>query len=111
MHFWKIKRRNLARSATHTIPKGARFTLLFCGLLGIASVLLVSSAIRAIPNATTSNQDDRLGGQLNGKAPPSMAWIPGGIFLMGTNDKESFPNEQPAHLGQVRGFWMDVHDL
>jgi formylglycine-generating enzyme required for sulfatase activity len=40
-----------------------------------------------------------------------MAWIPGGTFLMGTNDKESFPNEQPAHLVQVQGFWMDVHDV
>jgi sulfatase modifying factor 1 len=29
---------------------------------------------------------------------------------MGTNDKESFPNERPAHLVQVRGFWMDEHD-
>jgi formylglycine-generating enzyme len=40
-----------------------------------------------------------------------MAWIPGGTFLMGTNDKESFPNERPAHLVQIQGFWMDVHDV
>ena len=43
--------------------------------------------------------------------PPAMAWIPGGTFLMGTNDKESFPNERPAHLVQVQGFWMDEHDV
>ena len=30
---------------------------------------------------------------------------------MGTNDKESFPNERPAHLVQVQGFWMDQHDV
>ena len=30
---------------------------------------------------------------------------------MGTNDKESFPNERPAHLIQVQGFWMDEHDV
>ena len=30
---------------------------------------------------------------------------------MGTNDKESFPNERPAHLAQVEGFWMDEHDV
>jgi formylglycine-generating enzyme required for sulfatase activity len=30
---------------------------------------------------------------------------------MGTNDKESFPNERPAHLVDVRGFWMDEHDV
>jgi formylglycine-generating enzyme required for sulfatase activity len=40
-----------------------------------------------------------------------MVWIPGGTFLMGTNDKESFPNERPAHFFQVQGFWMDEHDV
>jgi len=30
---------------------------------------------------------------------------------MGTNEKESFPNERPAHLVQVEGFWMDEHDV
>ena len=30
---------------------------------------------------------------------------------MGTNEKESFPNERPAHLVQVQGFWMDEHDV
>ena len=30
---------------------------------------------------------------------------------MGTNDKESFPNEWPADLVQVQGFWMDEHDV
>jgi formylglycine-generating enzyme len=30
---------------------------------------------------------------------------------MGTNDKESFPNERPAHPVQVQGFWMDEHDV
>ena len=30
---------------------------------------------------------------------------------MGTNDKESFANERPAHLVQVQGFWIDEHDV
>ena len=111
MHFSRIKGRSLARSAIGAISKGAQLALLFCGLLGIAWVLLVSSATMASPNATASNQDDRSGGQVNRKAPQGMAWIPGGAFLMGTNDKESFPNERPAHLVQVQGFWMDVHDV
>jgi formylglycine-generating enzyme required for sulfatase activity len=29
-------------------------------------------------------------------APPAMAWISGGTFLMGTDDVSSFPNERPA---------------
>ena len=40
-----------------------------------------------------------------------MLWISGGTFLMGTNEKESFPNERPAHFVQVQGFWMDEHDV
>src|SRR5215467_16103840 len=110
-NFSRIKGRSLVRSAIETISKGSQFALLFCGLFGIASVLLVSSGTLAIPNASASNPDDRSGCQVNRKAPPGMAWIPGGAFLMGTNDKESFPNERPAHLVQVQGFWMDAHDV
>jgi Sulfatase-modifying factor enzyme 1 len=111
MHFWKIRKRSLGRSATATISKGAQLALLLCGLVGITSVLLVSSGTMASPNATASNPDERSGGHPNRKALPGMAWIPGGAFLMGTNDKESFPNERPAHLVQVQGFWMDEHDV
>lgn len=38
-----------------------------------------------------------------------MVWIPGGEFMMGTDDAESFPNERPAHRVKVDGFWMDEH--
>jgi formylglycine-generating enzyme required for sulfatase activity len=110
-NFLRIKRRSLARCATKTISKGAQLALLLCGLLGIASVLLVSSGTLAIPNVSASNLDDRSAGQANRKALPGMAWIPGGAFLMGTNDKKSFPNERPAHPVQVQGFWMDVDDV
>jgi formylglycine-generating enzyme len=111
MHFWQTKGRSLARSATATISKGARLALLFCGLLGIAPLLLVLSGIVASLNASASNPDDWSEGQLLRKAPPGTVWIPEGTFLMGTNDKESFPNERPAHLVQVQGFWMDEHDV
>src|SRR5690242_12315958 len=111
MHFSRIKGQSLARSATGTISKGAQLAFLLCGLLGIASVLLVLSGIMASPNAAASNPDKPSGGQVTRKAPPAMVWIRGGTFLMGTNDKESFPNERPAHLVQVQGFWMDEHDV
>jgi formylglycine-generating enzyme len=87
-----------------------RVALLLCGFLGIASVVLVSRGLTAIPDAAVSKPDDRAAGQVNKEAPPGMAWIPGGTFLMGTNDKES-PNERPAHVVQVQGFWMDAHDV
>jgi formylglycine-generating enzyme required for sulfatase activity len=36
-----------------------------------------------------------------------MVWIPGGTFLMGSNDH--YPEEAPAHSVSVNGFWMDRH--
>jgi formylglycine-generating enzyme len=109
MHFSRIKEWSLARGGT--VAKGTQLALLLCGLLGIASVLLVSRGTMARPNATGSNPDGPSGDQVTRKTLPGMAWIPGGTFLMGTNDKESFPNERPAHLVDVRGFWMDEHDV
>lgn len=41
-----------------------------------------------------------------GLAPfENMAWIPGGTFLMGSNDH--YPEEAPVHCVTVEGFWMD----
>jgi sulfatase modifying factor 1 len=39
--------------------------------------------------------------------PPAkdMVWIPGGTFLMGSNDH--YPEEAPAHPVSVSGFWID----
>src|SRR5258707_14219072 len=110
MHIW-LKSRRLTPSATATISKGAQLALLLCGILGIASKLLVSTVTMASPYATGSNPDEPSRGQTLNQAPPGMVWIPGGTFLMGTNDKESFPNERPAHFVQVQGFWMDEHDV
>jgi formylglycine-generating enzyme required for sulfatase activity len=36
-------------------------------------------------------------------------WIPGGTFVMGSN--EFYPEERPAHEVIVEGFWMDVHPV
>jgi formylglycine-generating enzyme required for sulfatase activity len=111
MRFPWIVGQSLARNATGAVWKGAQLALLLCGLLGVASALLLSGGTMASPDAGASNPDRPSGRQAGGKAPPGMAWIPGGTFLMGTNDKESFLNERPAHLVQVEGFWMDVQDV
>ena len=34
-----------------------------------------------------------------------MVWIPGGAFVMGSDDH--YPEEAPAHRLKVAGFWMD----
>jgi len=37
-----------------------------------------------------------------------MVWVPGGEFVMGTDDEQSMRNERPAHPVRVDGFWMDA---
>jgi formylglycine-generating enzyme len=43
--------------------------------------------------------------------PPTadMVWIPGGTFLMGSNDH--YPEEAPTHDVTVDGFWMDKYTV
>ena len=36
-----------------------------------------------------------------------MVWVPGGTFLMGSDD--FYPEEGPVHRVSVSGFWMDEH--
>ena len=45
--------------------------------------------------------------QAASRAPPApgMVWIPGGEFLMGSD--QHYPEEAPAHRVRVYGFWMD----
>ena len=45
------------------------------------------------------------------KAPLCMAWIPAGIYAMGSDADYSLENERPAHQVHVNGFWIDTHDV
>jgi formylglycine-generating enzyme len=38
-----------------------------------------------------------------------MIWVPGGSFLMGSND--FYPEERPTHPESVGGFWIDRHPV
>jgi sulfatase modifying factor 1 len=40
-----------------------------------------------------------------------MVWIPGGIFNMGSSDKEGRPDEYPDHKVKLSGYWIDVHEV
>jgi sulfatase modifying factor 1 len=48
-----------------------------------------------MPPTTTSTKD--------------MAWIPGGAFLMGSD--QHYPEERPVHEVAVDGFWIDLHQV
>ncbi|MGR3952277.1 MAG: formylglycine-generating enzyme family protein [Chlamydia sp.] len=39
--------------------------------------------------------------------PSGMVWIPAGSFWMGCDSKDAKSDEQPIHLVQLDGFWMD----
>ncbi len=41
-------------------------------------------------------------------SPEGMAWIPGGEFTMGSDDKEAKRDEKPPHKVKVNSFWMDT---
>ena len=45
------------------------------------------------------------------RKPPAkdMVWIPGGTFMMGSND--FYPEEAPVHEVTVDGFWMDQYTV
>nr|WP_230981367.1 formylglycine-generating enzyme family protein [Echinicola salinicaeni] len=45
------------------------------------------------------------------KKQDGMVWIPGGEFLMGTNEDEAYPAEKPAVKRSVNGFWMDETEV
>jgi formylglycine-generating enzyme required for sulfatase activity len=45
------------------------------------------------------------------EAPPGMVWVPGGEFLMGTDDAQADPAERPAHRVRVQGFWIDQTEV
>ncbi len=46
-----------------------------------------------------------------GESPSGMIWIPGGEFLMGTDDPAAWTAERPVHRVRVSGFWMDQTEV
>jgi sulfatase modifying factor 1 len=50
-------------------------------------------------------QTDGAGSPEGARDPDGMVWIPGGFFRMGSD--HHYPEEAPAHVVRVGGFWMD----
>jgi formylglycine-generating enzyme required for sulfatase activity len=63
-------------------------------------------------SATSSSQSEAAPGNDKGNDKnQGMVWIPGGEFLMGTNEADVWNTEKPAHLVRVKGFWMDATEV
>ena len=45
------------------------------------------------------------------KAKNGMVLIQGGTFSMGTDSKESYPHERPAHNVKMKAFWIDEAEV
>lgn len=62
---------------------------------------------RTVRQEVSSARSDRqIAAKRPGKVPDrDMVWIPGGAFMMGSD--HHYPEEGPAHLVRVDGFWMD----
>jgi formylglycine-generating enzyme required for sulfatase activity len=43
--------------------------------------------------------------------PKGMVWIPGGDFIMGSDEPDTYEHERPAHRVRVKGFWMDETEV
>lgn len=41
-------------------------------------------------------------------SPEGMVWVPGGEFVMGSDNKDSKKDEKPPHPVKVDGFWIDA---
>ena len=90
-----------------------RWVLAGMALLSLAAVGFALSVVqrRAFPHYWTD--DELVSIQINDRAPPGrapegMVWIPGGTFLMGSDD---FPDSKPIHKAYVDGFWMDKTEV
>lgn len=47
----------------------------------------------------------------DGHVPPMMVRLPGGEFIMGSNDANAYPHEKPAHRVKVDAFYMDITEV
>ena len=87
-------------------------------ILLVATLIAGGYAVYVLPN-TPAVATEPLTSSAPASAPPGMVWIPGGEFLMGSNDASaslcSLPgvtrDSQPVVRVAVDGFWMDVTEV
>lgn len=55
-----------------------------------------------------SKLPSRFNSPVSAQPPKGMIWIPGGEFMMGSDDKDSKKDEKPPHRVKVDGYWIDI---
>ena len=87
------------------------FTIVF-SLFFYLLVLLFSckSKVQREIDAAVPAKKEILNALAADSSQPKMLWIEGGSFLMGSDDP-AFIDAQPLHEVNVKGFWMDEHEI
>ncbi|HEY9559342.1 MAG TPA: formylglycine-generating enzyme family protein [Anseongella sp.] len=76
--------------------------------LGLLAVL---TACTSTPKKTDNKEQKGPTATRTAEAvPENMVWVPGGSFMMGTENPE-FPDAGPVHPVRINGFWMDPHEV
>lgn len=68
-------------------------------------------AVALLTQCTSPSIKNEPGSDAGMRAPLNMVVIPGGEFIMGTDDLNSYEHERPAHTVSVKSFWMDVGEV
>ena len=114
-HAAKNRHFNLATRVSADESPSIRWRLRLRGPLvvgGAALLLFLPGCRQADPVATSAAPSESPSAAATPSshtdtAPLGMVLVPGGTFLMGTDDPRSMPNERPAHRVEVDGFWID----
>jgi sulfatase modifying factor 1 len=93
----------------NTFPEQKEFLNLLFLLLVVGMISCGEKTGR--PYAEADSPRDA-GVQKEGKeTSPGMVWVPGGTFVMGTDEDEAYDHERPAHQVKIDGFWMDETEV
>lgn len=82
----------------------------------ILALLFFSSILIACNSKSETEVADEEKMIISGEEEPTlkeegMIWVPGGEFVMGTDEMNAYPAEKPAVDLAVQGFWMDTHEV
>jgi formylglycine-generating enzyme len=87
------------------------FTIVFSLFIYLFAILFNCKSKQQKENNNVGPGDKEILNALTGdSSQPKMLWIIGGSFLMGSDDP-AFMDAQPLHEVNVKGFWMDEHEV
>ncbi|MCB1213567.1 MAG: SUMF1/EgtB/PvdO family nonheme iron enzyme, partial [Chlamydiia bacterium] len=93
-----IDRRTIMTMTESRLP----FSLLF-----LFALLCTTGSVQPLTSQCCSSQLPSRHTDFQNRSK-EMVWIPGGEFVMGSDDRDARPDESPPHRVGISGFWMDA---